>query len=100
MTKNKGDGVSHVTKPGGNVFEDIGFDPAEAAKLKIRTQLAIALEKHITKAKMKQWEAAIVLGISRPAVSDLVNGKIEKFSIDKLVMLLQRTGKTVKVKVA
>lgn len=99
MTKNQGDGVSHVTKPGGNVFEDIGFDPAEAAKLKIRTQLAIALEKHISSKKLKQREAALVLGISRPAVSDLINGKIDKFSIDKLVMLLERTGKTVKVKV-
>ena len=94
------DGVEHVTKSDGNVFADMGFDEAEAANLKIRAELIIALEKHVTKKKLKQREAAELFGISRPAVSDLVTGKVSKFSIDKLVTMLQRAGKTVKVKVA
>ena len=52
------------------------------------------------KKRMKQREAAELFGISRPAVSDLVNGKVSKFSIDKLVIMLARAGKFVKVKVA
>jgi len=103
MTKQKesdADGVEHVTKSDGNVFADIGFDKAEAANLKIRAELIIALEKHVTRKKLKQREAAELFGISRPAVSDLVTGKVSKFSIDKLVTMLERAGKTVKVKVA
>lgn len=94
------DGVEHITKSGGNVFADIGFGKAEAANLKIRAELIIALEKHVAKKKLKQREAAELFGISRPAVSDLVTGKVSKFSIDKLVTMLARAGKTVKVKVA
>ena len=94
------DGVEHITKSDGNVFADIGFDEAEAANLKIRAELIIALEKHVTRKKLKQREAAELFGISRPAVSDLVTGKVSKFSIDKLVTMLERAGKTVKVKVA
>ncbi len=104
MTKRKegkqADGVEHITKSDGNVFADIGFDEAEAANLKIRAELIIALEKHVTRKKLKQREAAELFGISRPAVSDLVTGKVSKFSIDKLVTMLERAGKTVKVKVA
>ncbi len=88
-----------VTKANSNVFEDIGFDEVEAAHLKIKVELAIALEKCITKKKLKQRETSELLGISRPAVSDLVNGKVNKFSIDKLITMLGRAGKTVKVRV-
>lgn len=52
------------------------------------------------KKRMKQREAAELFGISRPAVSDLVNGKVSKFSIDKLVIMLAGARKFVKVKVA
>ena len=52
----------------------------------------LAAKKHIEKKKLKQREAAELFSISRPAISDLVNGKIEKFSIDKLVTMLGRAG--------
>jgi predicted XRE-type DNA-binding protein len=60
----------------------------------------IAAENLNTKKGMKQREAAELFGISRPAVSDRVNGKVSKFSIEKLVIMLARAGKSVKVKVA
>ncbi len=44
-----GDKEYEVTKAGSNVFEDIGFDEVGAAHLKIKVELAIALEKRITK---------------------------------------------------
>lgn len=92
--------VRHTVKPGENIFGHIGFDKEEADNLKIRSDLMIAAEKLMIKKRMKQREAAELFGISRPAVSDLVNGKVSKFSIDKLVIMLTRAGKSVKVKVA
>lgn len=47
-------GVSHVTPPDGNVFADIGFDPEEAANLKIRPELMLALHRHLQRKKLKQ----------------------------------------------
>ena len=92
--------TEHITSPNGNVFADIGFDESEAANLKIRAELMISLEKLVEKRKLKQKDAAVLFGISRPAVSDLVNGKVAKFSIDKLVTMLERSGKSVKIQVA
>jgi len=45
-------------------------------------------------------EAANVLGISQSRVSDLIRGKVEKFSIDTLITLTTRTGKKVSLAVA
>ncbi len=37
--------ISHVTRTGGNVFADLGFDSEEAAKLKIRSQLMMEISE-------------------------------------------------------
>lgn len=49
--------------------------------------------------KLKQAEAAEILGVTRPCVSDVVNKKAIKFSIDALVDMLARTGKHVQLSV-
>ncbi|CNI86387.1 Uncharacterized conserved small protein [Yersinia similis] len=48
---------------------------------------------------MKQADVATVLHISRPRVSDVVNKKTSKFTIDSLVNMLNRIGKSVQVSV-
>ena len=48
---------------------------------------------------MKQAEAAKVLGVTQPRVSDLMRGRIELFSIDTMVNMLARLGIKVKVTV-
>lgn len=101
--------IGHVTPADGNVFLDLGFDAEEAALLKADADREIAqhdavkekLRKDVTdwmKAnRLKQDEAAERLYISRPRVSDLVNGKLSKFSIDSLVAMVIRTGKRVEI---
>lgn len=91
---------SHITPAGGNVFADLGFEPEEAAKLKIKSQLMIEISEWIRSQQLKQEEAAKLLGVSRPRISDIVTGKIDKFTIDALVELLELAGKHVTVKVA
>lgn len=48
---------------------------------------------------LKQTEAAEILGVTRPRVSDLVNRKTVKFTIDALVDMLARAGKHVSLSV-
>lgn len=57
------------------------------------------LEKVIRDSGVTQSEAAELLGIQQSRVSDLLRGKIGRFSIDMLVKLLARTGRGVEVKV-
>jgi len=83
-----------------NVFEALEDDPAVAKNLKIRATLMLELEKFILDNKLTQNAAAGVFGVSQPRVSDLVTGKINKFTIDMLVNMLVRADIAIELKVA
>jgi len=87
-----------ISKGYRNVFEALEDNPAMAQNLKIRSELMIALRQYIEDAELGQKEAAGVFGVHQPRISDLMRGKIDKFTIDRLVNMLARIGKTVKVK--
>lgn len=102
---------THVTPVGGNVFADLGFTPEEAAALQAESQRIIS-EKLIIKEslmteltgwieaeKLKQADAAKILGVTRPRVSDVIHKKTVKFTIDALVDMLARAGKRVHLSV-
>lgn len=89
-----------ITKSSGNVFVDLGFDPAEAAVLQMRSNLMSDLRLYIEKQKLTQAEAAKRLGIAQSRVSDLVRGKWEKFSLEMLITLEARLGRTIRVEFA
>lgn len=89
-----------ISKSYANVFEALEDDPAVAKNLKIRSTLMIEIEKFIKDNKLTQSTAAEVLGVSQPRVSDLVTGKINKFTIDMLVNMLTRADISVELKVA
>ena len=81
-----------------NIFEDLGFEGEEAVNLKMRADLLIKLRQHIRRANLTQVEAAELLSIKQPDVSNLMKGKIGKFSIDKLVNMLALVGQPVDLK--
>ncbi len=101
--------IRHVTKPGANLFLELGFAPAEARRLQVashqqindtrllKQQLMDELSAWIAEHHLKQADAAAILMISRPRVSDVVNQKTAKFTIDALVEMLSRVGKPVKL---
>jgi predicted XRE-type DNA-binding protein len=89
-----------TTKSSGNVFIDLGFDPAEAAVLQMRASLMSDLRLYIENNKLTQAEAAKRLGIAQSRVSDLVRGKWEKFSLEMLITLEARLGRSVRIELA
>ena len=88
------------TKSEGNVFLALGFEPAEAAVLQMRANLMGDLRIYIEKNGLSQADAAKRLGIAQSRVSDLVRGKWEKFSLEMLITLEARLGRTVRVDLA
>jgi predicted XRE-type DNA-binding protein len=80
-------------KSSGNVFMDIGFPPLEAENLRVRAGLMIELIKIIRSRKLTQAAASRLFRVSQPRVSDLMTGKIDRFSIDALVEMLWRGGR-------
>ena len=89
-----------ITPSSGNVFEDLGFDSAEAAILHMRASLMSDLRTYIEQNDLTQVAAAERLGISQSRVSDLVRGKWEKFSLEMLITLEARLGRKVSLKLA
>ncbi len=87
-------------KTGGNVFIDLGFEPEEAAVLQMRAMLMSDLRAYIEKEGLTQAEAAERLGIAQSRVSDLVRSKWEKFSLEMLITLEARLGRTVNMELA
>jgi predicted XRE-type DNA-binding protein len=89
-----------IVRSSGNVFEDVGFAPEEAEHLRIRSALMATLRELIATRGWTQAQAARLLGVTQPRVSDLVRGKIDLFSIDTLVEMLSKAGCHVEVRVA
>ena len=81
-----------MTRSTGNVFRDLGFTPDEAEHLRIRSDLLIQLQKTISSQRLKQAEAAKLLDVTQPRVSDLMRGRIDLFSVDTLIDMLARLG--------
>ena len=82
----------------GNVFLDMGFPPAEAANLLMRSDLLRHLRDAVERTGLTQKEMAKRLGVTQPRVSDIVRGNLDRFSLDSLVQLLDRLGITVELK--
>ncbi len=89
-----------ISKSYHNVFEALEDNPTMAQNLKIRSELMIALRQYIRDAGLGQKEAAEMFGVHQPRISDLMRGKIDKFTIDRLVNMLTRAGENVKIDLA
>ena len=84
--------MAKATRSTGNVFEDLGFDKAEAEVMKLRAEIMIRIEQHLREQKWSQREAAARLHITQPRVSRLMKGACEDFSLDMLVTIAHRAG--------
>ena len=81
-----------ITPSSGNVFRDLGFSREEAEHLLIRSDLMIAVQKALERRALKQTDAAKLLGVTQPRISDLLRGRIDLFSTDALIDMLARLG--------
>lgn len=81
-----------------SVWDAIEDTPAEAANMKTRAELMIAVAEFIRARRLTQAAAAKLFGVSQPRVSDLMRGKIELFSVDTLVNMLAVAGVRVELR--
>ncbi|WP_331375564.1 helix-turn-helix domain-containing protein [Sinorhizobium chiapasense] len=75
-----------------SIFDAIADDPAEAADLQFRADLMITLRKIFEDRGWRQAEIAAALDVPQPRVSELMRGKIDLFSADKLIGLLAKVN--------
>jgi predicted XRE-type DNA-binding protein len=82
-----------------SVWDAIEASPVEAANLKARAEMMIAIREVIDMWGVTQAAAAKRLGLTQPRMNDLIRGRINKFSLDALINLAARAGLTVRVEV-
>ena len=80
------------SRPSGNVFRDLGFSSDEADHLRIRSELMAKVQKVIMVSGLKQTQAAELLGVTQPRVSDLMRGRIDLFNVETLIDILAKLG--------
>ncbi len=83
-----------------NVFDALADTPAEAANLTFRSDLLLTLRARIRSWGLPPEGTAGRLGITRPRLADLLQGKLAKFSLDALVDLATASGLTVRIQIA
>ena len=81
----------------GNPFEDMQVPHAD--NMKVRAELVIEIRRIMEAEGWNQTEAAGRFGVSRTRLNDALRGRLEKVSIDRLVMMLAAVGRHVRVQV-
>ncbi len=82
----------------GNVFEDIGFAPAEAELLTAKSDLIRAVRETVERRGLTQKEAAAACHTDQPTLSKVLRGRMESVTIDRLTAWLTALGGTVEIK--
>jgi predicted XRE-type DNA-binding protein len=82
----------------GNVFADLGYADAKERTLKV--ELALEVNRILKQSKLTQAQAAELLGVVQPHVSDLVRYRLNRFSVERLMRFLVQFGKDVEIRIA
>lgn len=70
----------------GNVFKDLGIPNAEEHLIK--AQLVYKIHAILKSRRLKQSQAASLLGIKQPDVSKMLRGEFRQFSVERLLRFL------------
>lgn len=76
----------------GNLFEDVGFEKQEAKKLQFKSYLMVSLMKYVKNCGLTQVEAAKRLCVTQSRISNLMNHRIDLFSAEMLLDMMELAG--------
>jgi predicted XRE-type DNA-binding protein len=80
---------------GSNVFKDIGVRDADEHFVK--AQLVFKIDTIMKKRRMKQVEAADLLGVRQPDISKMLRGEFRQFSVERLLRFLVALDQDVEI---
>ncbi len=79
----------------GNVFEDLGLPNAQEHLVK--AQLVFKIDTIMKRRRMKQVEAAELLGVRQPDISKMLRGDFRQFSVERLLRFLVALNQDVEI---
>ena len=78
-----------------NIFKDLGLPNAEEHLIK--AQLVLKIDTVMKKRRLKQVEAARLLGVRQPDISKMLRGEFRQFSVERLLRFLVALGQDVAI---
>ena len=91
------DGKIELVRGSGNVFRDFGHPSPDVAQLK--AILAAEIIKALDRMKLTVRAAHAITGVAAADFSRIRNADLSRFTVDRLVSILNRLGSRVEVKV-
>lgn len=82
-----------------SIIEQLGYTGEDGLVLLLRVHLVRAIKEELSQRGWSQQQAAQVLGVKQPRISEIMQLRIDQFSVEKLSKLLYRLGKTVRLSV-
>jgi predicted XRE-type DNA-binding protein len=83
-----------------SVWDALEDSPEQAENMKLRAELMTQIRQYVESLNMTQQAAAKSLGLTQPRLNELLHGRLDRFSLDKLVNVLARAGKHVTLTVS
>jgi predicted XRE-type DNA-binding protein len=80
---------------GGNVFEDLGVP--NASEHLVKAQLVFKIDAIMKQRRLKQADAADLLGVRQPDVSKMLRGEFRQFSVERLLRFLVALDQDVEI---
>jgi len=75
------------------------LEPKQSANMKLRSELMIQISEFVEKSGLTQVAASKQLGVSQPRLNDVLKGRIDKCTVDRLVNMLDAVGYNVELNV-
>ena len=90
---------SKTYKNASDLAESLGLPSERGLVAEMKAKLTKEIIKAISKEELTHKEVADLSGVPRSAVTGIINGSLQKVSIDRLIRILGTLGKTVELKV-
>lgn len=84
-----------IIKSSGNVFKDLGLSDPEG--LMIRSEIMSKITSILKERNLTQKEAGKILDLKQGRVSELMNGKLSLFSLERLCQMLNALESDVEI---
>lgn len=79
----------------GNIFADLGLPDAEL--LLAKAKLCAQISKILRMSRLTQAQAAKLMGLTQPNVSDLIRGRLDGFTLDRLFRCVEALDQEVEI---
>ncbi|KNX79649.1 MULTISPECIES: helix-turn-helix domain-containing protein [Pseudomonas] len=87
--------MSEIEQGSGNVYADLNYPDAD--EMLVKARLASKICSIIKARHLTQMQAAQILGLPQPKVSEMIRGKFRGISESKMIDCLARLGRDVQI---